>query len=68
MKLEKYMDEEVLVKKSLNILIENLGPIETIRFLNIPKEKRIDSVKRHREWQKMLDKEEFFKEVFNDQI
>jgi len=62
------MDEEVLVKKSLNILIENLGPIETIRFLNIPKEKRIDSVKRHREWQKMLDKEEFFKEVFNDQI
>ena len=68
MKLEKYMDEEILVKKSLNILIENLGPIETIRFLNIPKEKRIDSVKRHREWQKMLDKEEFFKEVFNDQI
>ena len=66
MKLEKYMDEEVLVKKSLNILIENLGPIETIRFLNIPKKKRIDSVKRHREWQKILDKEKFFKEVFNE--
>jgi hypothetical protein len=31
----------------------------------MPKKKRIESVKRHREWQKQLDKEKFFNEVFS---
>ncbi len=37
---------------------------EIIRFINIPRKKRIESVRRHREWQKKLDKERFFNEVF----
>lgn len=60
----KYMDEEVLVKKAINILIKELGPVETIRFITMPKKKRVESVKRHREWQKLLDKDKFLDEIF----
>jgi len=66
MKAIKYMDEDVLIKKTIELLIEELGPVETIRFTNLLKGKRMDSVKRHREWQKMLDKKEFFDEIFTD--
>ncbi|MCX9012752.1 MAG: hypothetical protein OIN66_16745 [Candidatus Methanoperedens sp.] len=62
----KYMDEDILIKKTIELLIEELGPVEAIRFTNLLKVKRKDSVKRHREWQKMLDKTEFFDEVFTD--
>lgn len=64
MKTVKYMDEELVIKKAINVLIKELGPIETIRFISIPKKKRIESVKRHREWQKLLNKIKFFDEVF----
>jgi len=37
-----------------------LGPVETARFLNIQRSKRVESVKRHREWQKSLEKDNFF--------
>lgn len=62
----KYIDEDILIKKTVELLIEKLGPVETIRFTNLLKGKRMDSVKRHREWQKMLDKTRFFDEVFSD--
>jgi len=62
----KYMDEDVIIKKAIRILIEELGPVDAIRFITIPKLKKIESVKRHREWQMMLDKDEFFDEVFTE--
>jgi hypothetical protein len=65
MKSEKYMDEEVVIKKGTEALIRELGPVEAIRFTNIPKKKRLESVKRHREWQKLLEKDPFFEEVFS---
>ena len=65
MKLVKYMDEELMVKKAIKALIGELGPVEANRFINMPRKKRIDSVKRHREWQKHLDKDNFFREVFS---
>ena len=64
MRAIKYMDEEVVIKRGMEALLKELGPVEAIRFVNIPKEKRVESVKRHREWQKSLDKEHFFDEVF----
>ena len=64
MKSVKYMEEEAVVKKAMKALIKELGPVETVRFINMPRKKRIESVKRHREWQKLLDKEQFFDEVF----
>ena len=64
---EKYMDEAVVIKKAMGILIKELGPVEAIRFVTTPKIKRIESVKRHREWQKILDKDRFFDEVFAEE-
>jgi len=62
----KYMDEDILIKKTIELLIEELGPVEAIRFTNLLKGRGKDSVKRHREWQMMLDKTKFFDEVFTD--
>ena len=59
-----YMDEEILVKKAVQALIEELGPIEATRFISMPRKKRIESVKRHRLWQKNLDTSQFFNKVF----
>ena len=65
MRAVKYMDEEVMVQKAIKVLIDELGPIEANRFISMPRKKRIESVKRHRQWQKQLDKEDFFDRVFN---
>ena len=65
MRAIKYMDEDIMIKKAIKVLIGELGPVETIRFINMPRKKRIDSVKRHREWQKSLEKDKIFKEVFS---
>jgi len=64
MKIAKYMDEETVIKKGMEALIKELGPVEAIRFINIPRKKRMESVKRHREWQKLIDKKKFFDEIF----
>jgi len=64
MNVAKYMDEDELIRKSIEVLMEKIGPVEAIRFINIPRKKRIESVRRHRQWQKMLDKNKFFDEVF----
>lgn len=64
MKQVTYMDEDVVIKKGMAALIKELGPVEAVRFITIPKMKRMESVRRHREWQKLLDKDRFFDEVF----
>ena len=53
-----------MLKKGVELLIKGLGPLEAVRFMNLSKERKIDSVKRHRAWQKTLNKDQFFKEVF----
>ncbi len=65
MKAVKYMDEEVVIKKGIDALVRELGPVEAMRFLCFPKQKRMESVKRHREWQKSLDEKNFFEDVFS---
>ena len=64
MKAARYMSEEELVQKAIQLLMQELGPVETSRFINLPRKKRVESVKRHREWQKTLDKDTFFNSVF----
>lgn len=64
MKALKYMDEEDVIKKGIDALLAALGPVEAMRFISLPKKKRMESVRRHREWQKHLEKESFFDEVF----
>lgn len=60
-----YLKEEELVRKAIKALIRELGPVEAIRFLNLPRERKVDSVQRHHEWQRTLDKDAFFDEVFS---
>jgi len=64
MKTLKYMNEDKVLEKGIEVLMKELGPVETVRFLNIPRDKRIESVKRHRDWQKSLNTDEFVKEIF----
>lgn len=63
MKKSKYLNENVMLEKGINALLNELGPVETARFLNIHREKRVESVKRHREWQKELNEENFLNEI-----
>jgi len=58
------MDERKLVEKAVNILMRDLGPVETARFLSLRTSQRRESVKRHRSWQAKLEKDAFFSQVF----
>jgi len=64
MKTERYLAEEAAIKKGVDILVRELGPVEAMRFMNVPRERRLESVRRHQEWQKLLEKDRFFDEVF----
>ncbi|OQZ00400.1 MAG: hypothetical protein B6D35_06685 [Candidatus Brocadia sp. UTAMX2] len=66
MKQGQYIEEDKLLKQGIDILMEQLGPIETSRFLSFPVHKRIESVKRHKMWQSKLDKNQFFDNVFEN--
>jgi hypothetical protein len=68
MSVLKYTDEDALVKKAVEVLLRELGPVDTMRFVAMPRTKRLESVKRHREWQKTLKKDQFFDEVFTSKI
>lgn len=64
MKEHTYLDEEEMVRRAIEALFRDLGPIETARFLTLPQPQRIDSVARHRQWQESLDRDHFFDQVF----
>jgi len=63
-KASVFMDEEQLITKAVDVLVKELGPVEASRFLALPRKKRMESVKRHRQWQAQLQPEEFFDRVF----
>lgn len=60
----RYLAEDELIHRAIEILVTNLGPVETARFLSLPQSRRMESVRRHRLWQKGLDKDLFFDQVF----
>lgn len=64
MKAIQYRDDEIVIQKGVELLLNGLGPLETLRFLTLPHERRLESVKRHREWQSHLVKDKFFDDVF----
>jgi len=64
MKKSVLMEEEKLVEVAIEALLDRLGPVETNRFLTLPRKKRMESVKRHRQWQQQLDKDAFFNKIF----
>ncbi len=66
MKAARYMDEELVIRKGIDLLMKGLGPLEAIRFINISRETKLDSIKRHRTWQQQLKKDAFFDTVFSE--
>ncbi len=66
MKLTKTVPDNDLMKKGIEILFRELGNVDAIRFLSIPRAERVESVKRHGNWQQTLDKDIFFDEIFGE--
>ena len=66
MKITKTIPDNDLMEKGIKILFRELGNVDAVRFLSIPREKRVESVKRHRNWQQTLEKNTFFDEIFAD--
>jgi hypothetical protein len=44
MSVLKYTDEDTLVKKAVEVLLRELGPVDTMRFVAMPRTKRLESV------------------------
>jgi len=63
MRASRYLSEKEMLQKGIDVLLDALGPVETVRFLNISRDKRIESVKRHRMWQNSLKKDDFINEI-----
>ena len=66
MKMSVFMSEEQLVSEAIDTLMNRLGAVETNRFLSLPREKRMESVKRHQLWQSRLEKDQFFGSIFDE--
>lgn len=60
----RYLAEDELIYRAIEVLTTNLGPVETARFLSLPQPRRMESVRRNRLWQEGLDKKRFFDQVF----
>ncbi len=58
------IEDEQLVEKAVNILVREMGSVDAGRFLSMPQKQRMESVKRHQQWQDGLNKEQFFSDVF----
>ncbi len=61
---QTYMPEEAMIKKGIEALMSALGPVETARFLSLPRYRYADYVEWHHQWQETLDQTEFFDQVF----
>lgn len=64
MNTSTFITEEQLITTAIDALLNALGPVETSRFLTLPKKTRVESVERHQRWQATLKKDEFFGRIF----
>lgn len=62
-----FLPEETMIRRALEALVDTLGPIETARFLALPRQQIPDAVEWHRQWQSTLDAEAFFDDVFTSE-
>lgn len=59
-----YLPEDALIKRAMQTLMTALGPIETARFLTLPRDRISDYMTWRRQWQASLNPQQFFDEVF----
>lgn len=62
-----YLKEDEMIRRAIEALLRDLGPVETARFLTLPQRDRLDSVARHRLWQEGLERDTFYDQVFGEQ-
>ena len=60
----RYLSEEELIERGLEALMTALGPVEAMRFLTLPRPRRLESVERYQRWQASLDQDQFFDQIF----
>ncbi|MBL7200016.1 MAG: hypothetical protein ISS56_07705 [Anaerolineae bacterium] len=61
-----YLQEDEMIRRAIEALLRDLGPVEATRFLTLPQRRRMDSVTRHRLWQESLERDRFFDQVFEE--
>jgi hypothetical protein len=61
-----YLQEDEMIRRAIEALLRDLGPVEAARFLTLPRRRRVDSVTRHRLWQESLERARFFDQVFEE--
>ena len=66
MTLTKEISDKELMVKGADILFKELGSVDAIRFLSMPRPAREESLERHKKWQRSLDKKYFYDQVFNN--
>ena len=59
-----YLAEETGVQRGVEALVKALGPVEAVRFLSLPRQRLLDYMQWHRQWQTSLDQKSFFDAVF----
>ena len=64
MNVMKVENDNDLIEKAIKILDDKFGHINTMRFISLAINKRVDSVSRHRNYEKQLNKEDYFQCVF----
>lgn len=64
MTIQTYLPEETMIKRGIEALMRALGPVETARFLTLPRDRYADYVEWHHQWQETLDPKQFFEQVF----
>ena len=67
MSTQMYLPEETMIKKGIEALMRALGPVETARFLALPRYRYADYVEWHHQWQETLDPTQFLEQVFGAQ-
>ena len=58
-KIHRVYPEDKMIRRGLEALMAALGPVETVRFLTLPRQRRLESVQWHQQWQASLDQEQF---------
>jgi len=64
-KTTKYTNSQLVIKRGINALFRELGPVDTQRFIEMSRSKREESVKRHRKLQQKIKRHEFLNEIFS---
>lgn len=68
MSVQTYLPEETIMRRGVEALMAALGPVETARFLSLPRSRYKNYVEWHRDWQDGLSPDQFLDELFGPEV